>query len=59
MPRNSDIIISDTSCLILLSKIDELSLLQKVADNVVITSMIQLEFGKKLPSSIRITRPKG
>lgn len=56
MLLNSDII-SDTSCLILLSKIGELDLLKKVAGKVLITPEIQKEFGKKLPSWIIIRRP--
>jgi predicted nucleic acid-binding protein len=56
MLLNSDII-SDTSCLILLSKIGELALLKKVARKVFITPEIQKEFGKKLPSWIIIRKP--
>jgi predicted nucleic acid-binding protein len=52
---NSDII-SDTSCLILLSKIGELALLEKIAGKVFITPEIQKEFGKKLPSWIIIRK---
>ena len=57
MQLNSDIIISDTSCLILLSKIDELILLNKLGDKVFITPTINQEFGKKLPSWILIKEP--
>lgn len=49
MPPSSDIIISDTSCLILLTNIDELNLLQKLANQVFVTPEIQKEFGKTLP----------
>jgi predicted nucleic acid-binding protein len=57
MQPNSEIIISDTSCLILLSKIDELNLLNKLSDKVFITSTIQQEFSKELPSWIKIKEP--
>ena len=52
------IIISDTSCLIILSKIGELELLQKVYDNVVTTSEIASEFGEELPNWIEIVDVK-
>jgi predicted nucleic acid-binding protein len=58
MQRSSDIIISDTSCLILLNKIDELVLLSKIAEKVIITPTIQQEFGKNLPTWITIMEPK-
>jgi len=58
MPLNSDIIISDTSCLILLAKIGELNLLDKLGRKVLITPSIQKEFGNKLPSWIEIKEPK-
>jgi len=58
MQRNSDIIISDTSCLILLYKIDELALLNEIADKVFVTPVIFQEFGNKLPSWILIQEPK-
>lgn len=58
MPLNSDTIISDTSCLILLNKIDELSLLNKLSKSVFITLAIQREFGKKLPNWVQIRTPK-
>ncbi len=58
MPLNSDIIISDTSCLILLTNIDELSLLKKMSKVVLITPEIATEFGEKLPSWIKIRETK-
>lgn len=58
MRENSEIIISDTSCLILLYKIDELSLLNHFGMLVVITPTIQKEFGKELPEWIRVKAPK-
>lgn len=58
MPLNSNIIISDTSCLILLIKIDELDLLRKFSDRIIITSIIKKELGIALPDWIEIIDPK-
>ena len=49
-----DIVISDTSSLILFDKINELSLLQKVYKKLFITPEIAEEFGKDLPDWIEI-----
>jgi len=57
MPLNSEIIISDTSCLILLTNIDELDLLRKMGKAVFITPEIYQEFGKSLPDWIKIKEP--
>lgn len=58
MQLNSEIIIiSDTSCLILLHKIDELELLDKLGKNVFITQTIKREFGQKLPDWIKVKEP--
>jgi len=57
MPTSSEIIISDTSCLILLHKIDELELLNKFAEKVYITPIIKKEFGKGIPDWIIIKAP--
>jgi predicted nucleic acid-binding protein len=57
MQPNSEIIISDTSCLILLNKINELDLLKSMALKVYITPTIQKEFGKELPSWIIVKHP--
>ena len=54
MPLNSEIVISDTSCLILLYKIDEIELLDKLSKNVFITPAIKSEFGQKLPDWIQV-----
>jgi predicted nucleic acid-binding protein len=51
MPK---IIISDTSCLILLTKINELEILQKIYSKITITPEIFTEFGESLPSWIEI-----
>ena len=58
MQQDSEIIISDTSCLILLSKINELNLLKKLSKNVFITPSIKNEFGGHLPFWIQIKKPK-
>lgn len=55
--KSEAIIIADTSCLILLSKIGELGLLQLLADQVYITSVIKSEFGIALPDWIQIKDP--
>jgi len=55
MPK---VIISDTSCFIILSKIDEMSLLQKVYGHVVTTLEISEEFGEPLPLWVEVTSVK-
>jgi predicted nucleic acid-binding protein len=57
MPLVSNIIISDTSCLILLDKIGELSLLKSLSNKVYVTSVILEEYGKQLPNWILIRDP--
>ncbi|MBS1611225.1 MAG: DUF3368 domain-containing protein [Bacteroidetes bacterium] len=54
MPR---VIISDTSCLIVLSNIGELELLHKVYGNIVTTKEVADEFGLAFPSWIQIQSP--
>ncbi len=54
MPKT---VISDTSCLIILSKIGEFDLLQKAYTKVEITTEVANEFGEKLPGWIKITSP--
>ncbi|HEY9003156.1 MAG TPA: DUF3368 domain-containing protein [Mucilaginibacter sp.] len=49
-----EIIIADTSCLILLHKIQEFDLLQKLFGRITITSEIEKEFGLKLPEWVVI-----
>jgi len=56
MRIDSEIIISDTSCLILLSKIGSLELLNQISSKVYITPEIKTEFGKDLPDWIRIKK---
>ncbi len=58
MPQGSDtIIISDTSCLILLSKINSLDLLCAMGGEVVVTPAIKAEFGNDLPAWISVCSP--
>jgi len=57
MPPNSNIIISDTSCLILFNKIGELQLLKEISGEVFITNTVKEEFGKELPTWIKIKDP--
>ena len=51
------IIISDTSCLILLQKIDQIHLLNRLFGEVLITSTIADEFGEKLPEWVKVKDP--
>jgi uncharacterized protein len=48
------IIISDTSCIIALSRIDKLEILHKVFSNIVTTKEVQQEFGQSLPLWVEI-----
>ena len=48
------LIISDTSCLIILDKIRELDLLRQLYNTVTITQDILLEYGEKLPDWIEV-----
>lgn len=48
------LIIADTSCFIILSKIDELELLQNIYVQIVTTSDIAIEFGEVLPDWVII-----
>jgi predicted nucleic acid-binding protein len=58
MKLSYNIVICDTSCLILLSKIDELELLNQLFDKVYTTHEIAREFRKKLPEKIIIQSPQ-
>jgi predicted nucleic acid-binding protein len=55
MPK---IIISDTSCLIILNKIGELHLLRQLYNTVTITHDILLEYGIQLPDWIEVQQAK-
>ena len=50
-------IISDTSCLILLTKLGRLELLQLLFGNVIITQIIADEWSTNLPDWIKIENP--
>lgn len=50
-------IISDTSCLILLDKIGELAILNKLFGTIITTAEVAGEFGQPLPSWIEIRQP--
>lgn len=50
-------IISDTSCLILLEKIDELSVLHALFGNIITTHDVAFEFGNRLPDWVEIVDP--
>lgn len=52
------VIISDTSCLIILSKIKELDILKKVYNEIITTSEIADEFGEQLPDWIKLSEVK-
>ena len=58
MRHSSEIIISDTSCLILLGRIDELDVLHRLCEKVYITPTIQEEYGEELPDWIEIKAPE-
>ncbi|HET8861224.1 DUF3368 domain-containing protein [Marivirga sp.] len=51
-------IVSDTSCLILFSKIDRLELLKNLFSEILITDIVAQEFNKPLPRWIKIQNPK-
>lgn len=53
---NREIIIADTSCLIVLQNIQELSLLQKLFGNIFITEEVKEEFGIYLPEWINVKK---
>lgn len=57
MQNNSDSILPDTSCLILLSKIDELGLLKLPGRTIVTTSTVAEEFKNTLPEWMKIEKP--
>ncbi len=52
------IIVSDTSCLILLDKLGRINLLKSLFKEITITGIIAEEFGKELPDFIKIENPK-
>ncbi len=52
------VIISDTSCLILLDNISELDLLHKLYGTIITTTEVKLEFEKDLPEWFEIREPE-
>lgn len=55
---NQEIIIADSSCLIVLENIKELSLLKKLFGEILITAEVKDEFGLELPNWIKIRTVK-
>jgi len=51
-------VISDTSCFIILSKINELDLLHKVYENIFTTPEVATEYGETLPEWVKILSVK-
>jgi predicted nucleic acid-binding protein len=58
MPTKYEAVTADTSCFILLDKIGEIEILQKLFTNIIITPTIAAEFGKPLPDWIKIVTVK-
>jgi len=54
MPQKYNVVIADTSCFILLDKIDALSLLHQLFLTITTTVTIAEEFGKKLPEWVTV-----
>lgn len=52
------IIVSDTSCLILLDKLGRIDLLKYLFGNILITQIVADEFGQAIPDFISIENPK-
>jgi predicted nucleic acid-binding protein len=48
------IVVSDTSCLIILEKIGQLTILQNIYSEIVTTPEVEFEFGSKLPAWIKV-----
>ncbi len=53
-----DLIVSDTSCLIVLSKIQQLDLLKSLFSTVIVTPEVVAEFGEPLPEWIIVQSAK-
>ena len=54
MPQEYDIVIADTSCFILLDKINELGILKNIFNNISTTPQVAAEFIKPLPEWVTI-----
>lgn len=57
MQRRSNLVL-DTSCLIILSKIEELELLRGISKKIYVTPLIHSEYGQPLPEWILIVKPE-
>lgn len=53
-----NVIISDTSCLIILSKINKLHILNELFSNIIITTDVAAEFGEEIPKWIEVRDAK-
>ncbi|XDD53011.1 DUF3368 domain-containing protein [Leptospira sp. WS4.C2] len=51
-------VISNTSCLILLSKIQQFGILKSLYNSVIITDTVKTEFGENIPDFIKVKNPK-
>ncbi len=58
MPQEYNVVIADTTCFILLSKIDRLHLLQLLFKSITTTNIIAKEFGKQLPDWVLVAEVK-
>ena len=52
------IIVSDTSCLIILDKLGRIGLLKSLFGRITVTKIVADEFGKVLPEFVKIENPK-
>ncbi|MBV6645568.1 MAG: DUF3368 domain-containing protein [Cyclobacteriaceae bacterium] len=53
-----NVVISDTGCLIALSNIGEIGILQKIYDHIYTTPVVAEEFGEELPGWIEQLHPR-
>lgn len=51
-------VISNTSCLILLSKIQQFGILKSLYNSVIITDTVKTEFAENIPDFIKVKNPK-
>ncbi|CAM4094589.1 DUF3368 domain-containing protein [Gillisia limnaea] len=57
MQLSSNLIL-DTSCLIILSKIEELELLRGISNKIYVTPVIHSEYGQPLPEWVLVSKPE-
>lgn len=50
------LVISDTSCLIILQKVNRLDLLKAIFNEIIVTEEIKAEFGESLPEWVVVTK---